>query len=206
MSVTPTTTVFTPNRSMVTDAGKQPIAAGGVMEIVADDRAIEPRHRLLEYFGAIGRLPVAGDEKQAEPLEGFEDHLPRGRRRRTRTLEIIAAVQQQARPFTIAPLFLDGRLETRIAARHLDLLVRARKIIGMGFELSMRVGEMSSVTRLPSGLSLARALVWPRPATEPLRPIAESPTDAMRRSRVKDVIIFPLNLHRALLMTRDIAG
>ena len=92
---------------------------------------------------AVGGLRIAGGENiDTEGLEGFEDHFSFGPCSRTRTLEIIASVKEEAGPFAVRSLMFDSGLEAGVAAHHLDFGLRSRQIFGMRFELRMRVGEV----------------------------------------------------------------
>ena len=92
---------------------------------------------------AIDRVPVARDEDVAtEGLEWLQNHLAFGPGRWSRPLKFVATVQQQARVFAIGALALDRGLEARVAAHHLDFLVRTGEVVLMGFELRVRIGEM----------------------------------------------------------------
>ena len=61
---------------------------------------------------------------------------------RTRALELIASVKEEAGPFAERSLMFDSCLEAGVAAHHLDFGLRSRQIFGMRFELRMRVGEV----------------------------------------------------------------
>ena len=102
-------------------SGEQTASSRFVVEIVANDRTVEPRHGLFEPFGAVGGLPIAGGENiDAEGLKGFEDHFSFGPCSRTRTLELIASVKEEAGPFAMRSLMFDSGLEAGVAAHHLD--------------------------------------------------------------------------------------
>ena len=91
--------------------GKEALAALDVVEVVADDRAVEPRHGPLEDFGAVGRLPIAGNEDvEAEGLERLKDRFALRPRGRPRALEIVAAVDDEARAPAVGALLVDSRL------------------------------------------------------------------------------------------------
>src|SRR5271169_5616338 len=124
-------------------SGEQTASSHFVVEIVANDRTVESRHGLFEPLGAVGRLPIAGGENiDTEGLEGFEDHFSFGPCSRTRTLELIASIQQKAGPLAVRSLMFDSGLEAGVAAHHLDFGRRSRQIFGMRFELRMRIGEV----------------------------------------------------------------
>src|SRR5580704_19213882 len=68
---------------------EHPLAAGLVVEVVADHRTVEAGHGRSESLRAVGGFPVAGNESvAAEGVEGFENDLALGPGRRARTLEL----------------------------------------------------------------------------------------------------------------------
>ena len=121
----------------------KPLARGRVVEIIADHRAAELRHRRFEDFGAVRRLPVAGRENiELHRLQRLKDRFALRPSCGPRALEIVAPVENETGAASACSLFVDGRLEAGKAAHHLELRRCAGQIIEMRLELGVRVGEV----------------------------------------------------------------
>ena len=94
------------------------------MEIVADDRAVDAGHGLLEPLGPVGWLPVAGDESiNAEGIEGIKDDLTLGPGRGARALmdttrieglsDFVKKLRARERPDLIVAITLIAALAVR---------------------------------------------------------------------------------------------
>ena len=85
---------------------------------------------------------VGREDIDPEGLERLENHFTFRPCGRTRALELVASVKQEAGRLAMRSLTFDGRLEAGIAAHHLDLGRRPRQIFRVRLELRMGVGEV----------------------------------------------------------------
>ena len=119
------------------------------MKVIADHRAAEACHGLLEPLRAVGRFPVARHEGiAAEGVEGVENDFAFGPRRRPGALEFVAAVEQEAGAVAVRAFLLDRGLEPGKAAHHLDFGARSGNIFRMGLELRVGIGEIQECDTL----------------------------------------------------------
>ena len=200
---------LTPWRSRTSEGLNTRLAAGLIVKVIADHRAAEACHGLLEPLRAIGRFPVARYKGiAAEGIERVENDFAFGPGRRAGALEFVAAVEEKAGPIAVRPLLLDRGLEAGKAAHDLDFGARARNIFRMGFELRMYVGEIKerdalAVLNEPGRLTGGRA--GPQ-GGEAGRPRAAAFEQRDRRSRQHEGSAGRRRRHEPSIRFVDIAG